>query len=143
MNDGTSVVKVPTRLRSAIRNFVALSFLVSWQFFNDYHKILGTLSLDHVSSTQWIHIVEWIAPFVKQIADWRVKEARTEAIQRGDQSSFHIQFGGFYLTRGIPTTAQLPFTMARMGKLLPWRPGHLMLRYPAIEKSSHFRCREK
>ena len=56
--------------------------------------------MDHVSSTQWIHIVEWIAPFVKQIADWRVKEARTEAIQREDQSSFHIQFDGFYLTRG-------------------------------------------
>jgi len=50
--------------------------------------------------TQWIHIAEWIAPFVKQITDWRVKEARTEAIQCGDQSSFHIQFNGFYLTRG-------------------------------------------
>jgi len=52
------------------------------------------------STSQWIYIVEWIAPFVKQIADWRMKEARTEAIQRGDQSSFHIQFDGFYLTRG-------------------------------------------
>ena len=74
------MVPPPTRLRSAVRNFVTLSFLVSRQFFKDYHKLLGTLGLVHVSSTQWIHIVEWIAPFVKQIADWKVKEARTEAI---------------------------------------------------------------
>ena len=89
-----------TRLRSAIHNFVALSFLVSGQYFKDYCKILAILGLYHVSLTQWIHIADWIVPFVKQFADWRVKEARTEAIQRGDQSSFHIQFEGFYLTGG-------------------------------------------
>ena len=97
----TSVVKATTRPRSAIRNvIVALSFLVSGQYFKDYHKILWTLSLDQVNSTQWIHIVEWLAPFVKQIADWSVKEVRTEAVQRKNQSSLHIQFDGFYLTRG-------------------------------------------
>ena len=50
------VVKATTRPRSAIRNLVALSFLVNGQYFKDYHKILGTLGLDHVNSTQWIHI---------------------------------------------------------------------------------------
>ena len=81
--DHTSVVKATTRPRSAIRNvIVALSFLVSGKYFKDYHKILWTLSLDQVNLTPWIHIVEWLAPFVKQIADWSVKEARTEAIQR-------------------------------------------------------------
>ena len=94
------VVKAPTRPRSTMRNFIALSFLVNGQYFKDYHKILGTLGLDHVSSTQWIHIVEWIAPFVTKIADWSVQEARTEAVQRGDKSSLHIQFDSFYLTRG-------------------------------------------
>ena len=59
------VVKATTRLRSAIRNFVALSFLVNGQYFKDYYKILGALGLDHVSSTQWIHVVEWIEPFAK------------------------------------------------------------------------------
>ena len=61
------VVKATTRLRSAIpvRNFVALSFLVNGQYFKDYHKILGALGLDHVSSTQWIHSVEWIEAFAK------------------------------------------------------------------------------
>ena len=59
------VVKATTRLRSAIQNFVALSFLVNGQYFKDYHKILGALGLDHVSSTQWIHVVEWIEPFAK------------------------------------------------------------------------------
>ena len=94
-------MKATTRPRSAIRNvIVALSFLVSGQYFKVYHKILWTLSLDQVNSTPWIHIVEWLAPFVKQIADWSVKEARTEAIQLKNQSSLHIQFDGFYLTRG-------------------------------------------
>ena len=60
------VVKATTLSRSAIRNFVALSFLVNGQYFKDYHKILGTLGLDHLSSTQWIHIIEWTAPFVKR-----------------------------------------------------------------------------
>ena len=46
------VVKATTRPRSTIRNLFALSFLVGEQYFKDYHKILGTLGLDHVSSTQ-------------------------------------------------------------------------------------------
>ena len=50
-------VKTTTRPTSAGRNFVALSFLVSGQYFKDYHKILETLGLDHISFTQWIHVV--------------------------------------------------------------------------------------
>ena len=46
------VVKATTRPRSAIRNLVALSYFVNGQNFKDYHKILGTLGLDHVSFTQ-------------------------------------------------------------------------------------------
>ena len=42
------VVKATTYPRSAGRNFVALSFLVNGQYFKDYHKIPGTLGLDHV-----------------------------------------------------------------------------------------------
>ena len=105
LKSGTSVVKATTPPRSAICNFVAVSFLVSGQYFKDCHKLLGTLGLDDVSSTQWIHIVEWITPFVKQIADWSVKEAKTEAIQCGDQSSLHIQFDGFHVAAIIQTTA--------------------------------------
>ena len=85
------VVKATTRPRSAIRNLVALSFLVNGQYFKDCHKILGTLGLDHVSFTQWIHIIELIAPFVKRITDWSMQEAITEAVRRGDKSSLHIQ----------------------------------------------------
>ena len=91
-----SLKPATTRPRAAGRNFVALSFLVNEQYFKDYHKILGTLGLDHVSFTQWINIVEWITPFVKRIADWRVQKARTGAVQGGEK----IQFGGFYLTHG-------------------------------------------
>ena len=99
LTSDTSVVKATTRPRSAIRNVIVL-FHSSCQYFKDYHKILWTLSLDQVNSTRWIHIVEWLPPFVKQIADWSVKVARTEAIQRKNQSSLHIQFDGFYLTGG-------------------------------------------
>ena len=63
-------------------------------------QTLGTLGLDRVSSTQWTHIVKRIAPFGKKLTDWNVQQARTEAIRCGDESSLHIQFGGFYLTRG-------------------------------------------
>ena len=83
-------VKTTTRPTSAGRNFVALSFLVNGQYFKDYHKILGTLGLDHVSFTQWIHIVEWIVPFVKRIADWSVQKARTEAVRRGEKNPVRL-----------------------------------------------------
>ena len=79
-------VKTTTRPTSAGRNFVALSFLVNGQYFKDYHKILGTLGLDHVSFTQWIHTVEWIAPFVKRNGDWSVQKATTEAVRRGEKN---------------------------------------------------------
>ena len=52
--------------RSAIRNFLAVLFLVSGQYFKDYHKIL-------VSSTLWIDVVNWIASIVKMIAGWSVQ----------------------------------------------------------------------
>ena len=84
-------VKTTTRPTSAGSNFVALSFLVSGQYFKDYHKILGTVALDHVNFTQWIHTVEWTVPFVKRIVDWSVQKARTEAVRRGEK----IQFDGF------------------------------------------------
>ena len=105
-------VKTTTRPTSAGRNCVALSFLVNGQYFKDYHKILGTLGLDHVSFTQWIHIVEWIAPFVKRKADWSVQKARTEAVRRGET----IQFDGFYMTRGHYSSGAT-FHDAKTGKI--------------------------
>ena len=107
------VAKATTRPRSAGRNFVALSFLVNEQYFKDYHKILGTLGLDHVNFTLWINIVEWITPFVKRIADWSVQKARTEAVQRGEK----IQFDGFYLTHGHYNSGAT-FLDAKLAKLL-------------------------
>ena len=58
LKSSIAVVKATTRLRTAIRNFVALSFLVYGQYFKDYHKILGV----------WITSVPlsgWIEPFAK------------------------------------------------------------------------------
>ena len=69
-------VKATTRPIYARSNFVALSFLVIGQYLKNYHKILGTLSLDHVSITHLIHIVKWTVLFVKRIADWSVQKAR-------------------------------------------------------------------
>ena len=45
LKSDTSVVKATTRPRTAIRNFVVLSVLVSGQYFKDYHKILWTVGL--------------------------------------------------------------------------------------------------
>ena len=70
------VIKATTCPRSAGCNFAALSFLVNGQYFKDHHKILRTLGLDHISFTHWIHIVEWIAPFVKRIANWSVQKSK-------------------------------------------------------------------
>ena len=115
MSSIPAVFKATTRPTSAGRNFVALSFLANGQYFKDYHKILGTLGLDHVgvSFTQWIHIVEWIALFVKRIADWSVQKARTEAVRRGEK----IQFDGFYLTRGHYSSGAT-FHDAKTGKII-------------------------
>ena len=57
-------------------------------------------------------IVEWIAPFVKRIADWSVQKARTEAVRRGEK----IQFDGFYLTRGHYSSGAT-FHDAKTGKM--------------------------
>ena len=106
-------VKTTTRPTSAGLNFVALLFLVNGQYFKDYHKILGTVGLDHVSFTQWIHIVEWTVPFVnKRIADWSVQKARAEAVRRGEK----IQFDGFYLTCGHYSSGAT-FHDAKTGKI--------------------------
>ena len=124
-------VKTTTHPKSAGRNFVALSFLVNGQYFKDYHKILGTHDLDHSSFTQWIHIVEWIVPFVKRIPDWSVQKARTEAVRHGEK----IQFDGFYLTRGHYSSGAT-FHDAKTGKIIYCVRMYLtMLRHQAAENS--------
>ena len=58
------------------RNFaVALSFLVNGQYFKDYHKILGTLGLDHVSFTQWIYC--WMDCTIRK-KDRRLERAKSK-----------------------------------------------------------------
>ena len=78
-----------------------------------YHKILGTLGLDHVSFAQWIHIVEWIAPFVKRIADWSMQKARAEAVRCGEKNPVN----GFYLTRGHYSSGAT-FQDTKTGKII-------------------------
>ena len=65
------------------------------------------------SHIEWIHIVEWIAPFVKKIAGWSVLKARTEAVRRVEK----IQFDGFYLTRGHYSNGAT-FHDAKTGKII-------------------------
>ena len=48
-----------------------------------------------------------------------MQEARTEAVRRGDKSSLHIQFDGFYLTRGhYSNNSSATVHDARLAKLL-------------------------
>jgi len=81
------VVKATTCLRSAIRNFVALLFVLEWAIFQKFPQILGALGLDHVSSTQWIHIVEWIALFAKGSSTGACK--KQELMQFDVEISYH------------------------------------------------------
>ena len=83
LNSSIPVVKATTCLRTAIRNFVGLPFLVNGQYFEDYHKIFGALGLDHVSSTHWIHIFEWIVPFAKG--------SPTEACKKQELKQFDVK----------------------------------------------------
>ena len=108
-------VKTTTRPTSAGRNFVALSFLVNGHYFKDDHKILGTLGLDYVSFTQWIHIVEWIAPFVKRNADWSVQKARTEAVRRGEKNPVRLLLSD---SGPLQLRRYLPSTMGRLAKII-------------------------
>ena len=63
---------------------------------------------------QWIHIVEWIAPFVKKIAGWSVLKARTKQFDVEKK----IQFNGFYLTRGHYSSSGATFHDAKTGKII-------------------------
>jgi len=82
--------KATTRLRSAIRNFVALSCVAEWAIFQRLTHILGAPGLDNVSSTQWIHIVEWIAPFAKGSPTGECKKQELKQSDFGDKSSLNI-----------------------------------------------------
>ena len=80
-------VTTTTRPTSAGRNFVALSFLVNGQYFNDYHKILGTLGLD--TSVSLSDPYCWMDCTVRKKdrrADWSVQKARTGAVRRGEKN---------------------------------------------------------
>ena len=94
------VVKATTHPRSAGRNFVAFVPFIpcQWVIFQRLPQNSGDSRSGprRFNFTQWIHIAEWIAPFVKRIADWSVQKARTEAVRSGEK----IQFDGFYLTHG-------------------------------------------
>jgi len=84
------VVKATTCLRSAIRNFVALSFVLEWAILQRLPQILGALGLYYVSSTQWIHIVEWIAPFEK--------ESPTGACKKQELMQFDVEISHHWIS---------------------------------------------
>ena len=92
------VVKATTHPRSAERNFVAFVAFVpfipcQWVIFQRLPQNSGDSRSGprRFNFTQWIHIVQRIAPFLPS-----VQEARTEAVRRREK----IQFDGFYLTHG-------------------------------------------
>ena len=132
-------VKTTTRPISAGRNFVSLSFLVNGQYFKDYLKILGTLGLDHGSFTQWIHIVKWIVPFVKRIADWSVQKARTEAVRRGEKNPVRRLLSDsqpLQLRRYLPRCEDWQNYIAYFAYGCTLEPWLTMLRHQAAENSA-------
>ena len=117
LKSSSPVVKATTRPRSAMRNFIALSFLVSGQYFKDYHKIPGTLGLDHFSSTGWpIKFIDWIAPFVKLTGACKKKELK----QLDVEISLHCTSSSmaFIWFAATIQTPPLQSTRRRLAKLL-------------------------
>ena len=119
-------VTTTTRPTSAGRNFVALSFLVNVQYFNSRDSRSG-----HVSFTQWIHIVEWIVPFVKRIA------APTGACKKQELKQFDVEkksSSTAFISLEATTAPALPSTMRRLANF-EYAPWLTMLRHQAAEKS--------
>lgn len=125
LKSDTSVVKATTRPRSAIRNvIVALSFLVSGQYFKDYHKILWTLK----SGPSQFDSVDphcWMACAVRK-TDRRLERERSENWSNPTGKPIIITHPvRRLLSDSRPlfqqqlSSAQLPSTMPRMGKLSP------------------------
>ena len=71
-------VKTTTRPTSAGRDFVALTFLVSGQYFKDYHKILGTVDLSQFHS---------VDPYCWMDCTVRKKDRRLERAKSKNWSS--------------------------------------------------------
>ena len=118
MKSSIPVVKATTRPRSAIRNLVALSFHVNGQITTKFSGLSVWITSVPLSGSI---LLNGLHRFVKRIANWSVQEARTEAVLRGDKSTLHIQFDGFYLTHGHysnNSSANIPSTMRRLAKLL-------------------------
>ena len=88
------------RPKAWLPNYLLLSFLLNGEYFKDYEHVLGTLGVGHLSKSQWIRVVKWVHPHVKDLAQWSCDEIKREIARRGDKKSLEIMYDGFYLTRG-------------------------------------------
>ena len=88
------------RPKSWLPNFILLSFFLNGEYYKDYEHVLGTLGLGHLSQSQWLRVVDWVHPYLRELASWSCREVRKEVVRRGDQHNLKILFDGFYLTRG-------------------------------------------
>ena len=93
------VIEYQFHTKSWMPNFI-LSFFLNGQYFKDYEHVLDTLGVSHLSHRQWLRIIDWLHPEIKQLANWSCQEVLNEAARRGDRNNLRIQYDGFYLTRG-------------------------------------------
>ena len=103
-------------------NYLLLSFLLNGEYFKDYEHVLGTLGVTHLSKSQWIRVVKWVHPHVKELAQWSCDEIKREIARRGDKKSLEIMYDGFYLTRGYhgENCRVRPSVKKRVGVQLGW-----------------------
>lgn len=88
------------RPKSWLPNYVLLSFFLNGEYFKDYQHVLGTLGIQHLSESQWLRIVTWVHPAIKELTIWSCNEVKKEIVKRGDKKNLSVMFDGFYLTRG-------------------------------------------
>ena len=99
-NSDSHTIESRFRPKAWLPNYLLLSFLLNGEYFKGYEHVLGTPGVSHLSKSQWIHVVKWVHPHVKDLAQWSCDEINREIARQDDQKSLEIMYDGFYLTRG-------------------------------------------
>lgn len=88
------------RPKSWLPNYVLLSFFLNGEYFKDYEHVLGTLGVGRLSESQWLRVVKWLHPAIKELTIWSCEKVKSEIVKRGDKNNLQVMYDGFYATRG-------------------------------------------
>ena len=70
------------RPKAWLPNYLQQTLLLNGEYFKDYEHVLGTLGFSHLSKSQWICVVKWLHPHVKDLAQWSCHREHTNLLNR-------------------------------------------------------------